>query len=53
MANNKKYNFSDLVDVIEFEKILKSFFQVTGIPNALVGVDGEVICHVGWISACA
>ena len=53
VANNKKYNFSDLVDVIEFEKILKSFFQVTGIPNALVGVDGEIICQAGWISACA
>ena len=53
VANNKKYNFSDLVDVIEFEKILKSFFQVTGIPNALVGVDGEVICQAGWISACS
>ena len=53
VSNNKKYNFSELVDVIEFEKILKSFFQVTGIPNAVVGVDSEIICQAGWISACA
>ena len=53
VVNNKKYKFSDLVDIIEFEKILKSFFNVTGIANALVGVDGEVICQSGWINACA
>ena len=52
----KESNFIlDLSDenIIEFEKILKSFFNVTGIANALVGVDGEVICQSGWINACA
>jgi ligand-binding sensor protein len=53
MGNNKKYNFSDLVDVIEFEELLKSFYKATGIPNALLGVDGEIISQTGWIDACA
>lgn len=53
MSSDKKYNFSDLVDILEFEEILKSFFKATGIPNALVGVDGEIICQAGWIGACA
>ena len=53
VSSDKKYNFSDLVDIIEFEEILKSFYNATGIPNALVGKDGEIISQVGWISACA
>ena len=53
MGNDKKYNFNELVDVIEFEELLKSFYEATGIPNALVGIDGKIICQVGWIDACA
>ncbi|MDZ7818340.1 MAG: diguanylate cyclase [Aliarcobacter sp.] len=53
MGNDKKYNFGDLVDVIEFEELLKSFYKSTGIPNALVGRDGEIISQTGWIDACA
>lgn len=53
MGSDKKYNFSDLVDVIEFEELLKSFYKATGIPNALVGADGKIISQIGWIDACA
>ena len=53
MGSDKKYNFSDLVDVIEFEELLKSFYKATGIPNALVGADGKIISQTGWIDACA
>ena len=53
VGNNKKYNFSDLVDIVEFEELLKSFYKATGIPNALVGANGEIIFQTGWIDACA
>jgi len=53
MNRDNEYTFSDLVDIIEFEEILKSFYKTTGIPNALVGKEGEIISQVGWISACA
>ncbi len=53
MSSNKKYNFSELVDIIEFEEILTSFYKATGIPNALVGKDGKIIFQAGWIDACA
>ncbi|MDD2896825.1 MAG: diguanylate cyclase [Aliarcobacter sp.] len=53
VGNNKKYNFSDLVDIVEFEELLKSFYKATGIPNALVGANGEIIFQIGWIDACA
>ena len=46
------YKFSDLVDVVEFSKILDSFYSATGIPNGLIAIDGEVISQSGWISAC-
>ncbi|QKF67429.1 multi-sensor domain-containing diguanylate cyclase [Arcobacter venerupis] len=53
MSNDKKYNFSELVDIAEFEEILISFYKATGIPNALVGKDGKIIFQTGWIDACA
>lgn len=53
MNINKKYKFNELVDVIEFEELLKSLYKATGIPNALVGVDGEIISQTGWIDACS
>lgn len=52
VSNIGHYRFSDLVDVVEFEEILKSFYNITKVPNALVGIDGEIISQVGWISAC-
>jgi diguanylate cyclase (GGDEF)-like protein/PAS domain S-box-containing protein len=48
-----QYNFSDLVDVIEFEELLQSVYKATGIPNALVGMDGEIISQTGWIDDCS
>ncbi len=48
-----KYTFSDLVDVPAFSKILESFFKGTGVPNALIDEDGEVISRAGWVDACA
>jgi diguanylate cyclase (GGDEF)-like protein/PAS domain S-box-containing protein len=53
VSSNKKYSFSDLVDIVEFEEILLSFNKATGIPNALVGKNGEIIFQTGWIDACA
>jgi len=49
----RKYTFSDLVDVPAFSKILESFFKGTGVPNALIDEDGEVISRAGWVDACA
>jgi diguanylate cyclase (GGDEF)-like protein/PAS domain S-box-containing protein len=53
MRNDKKYNFSDLVDITEFKEVLISFYKATGIPNALVGKSGKIISEAGWVDACA
>ena len=47
------YKFSDLVDISAFSKILESFFKGTGIPNGLIGEEGEIISQAGWVNACA
>jgi diguanylate cyclase (GGDEF)-like protein/PAS domain S-box-containing protein len=46
------YRFSDLVDVAAYSQLLESFFKATGIPNGLVGPDGELITQAGWCDAC-
>ncbi len=46
------YRFSDLVDVAAYSRLLESFFKATGIPNGLVGPDGELITQAGWCNAC-
>jgi len=53
--NNIKndFKFDDLVDVTAFNRLLESFFRTTGIPNGLVGPDGEIISQAGWVNACA
>ena len=53
--NNLKisnYNFSDLVDIEEFKKVLDSFYKVTGIPNGLLSNDAQIISKSGWSDAC-
>ncbi len=58
MSNNRvnsageNYSFSDLVDVAAYSQLLESFFKATGIPNGLVGPDGELITQAGWCDAC-
>ncbi len=48
----ESFNFQDLVDVDEFSRLLERFFRATGIPNGLVGPDGELITQAGWTDAC-
>lgn len=47
------YSYSDLVDIASFTRLLETFFKATGIPNGLVGVNGEIISQAGWVDACA
>lgn len=41
--NNIQYQFSDLIDVPAFARMLESFFQATGIPNGVVDMDGNLL----------
>jgi diguanylate cyclase (GGDEF)-like protein/PAS domain S-box-containing protein len=46
------YSFTDLVDIDSFSQLFDSFFNATGIPNGLVGPDGEIITQSGWCDVC-
>ena len=45
-------HFSNLVDLDAFRKMLKSFYEATGILHGLVDADNKVISAVGWQEAC-
>lgn len=47
-----EYKFEDLVDVVEFKKLLESFYNATKIPNGIIGNKGEIIAQAGWVDAC-
>jgi diguanylate cyclase (GGDEF)-like protein/PAS domain S-box-containing protein len=47
------YSFSDLVDINSFSQLLDSFFKATGIPNGLIGPNGELLTQSDGCDACA
>jgi diguanylate cyclase (GGDEF)-like protein len=44
---------SHLIDLAEFEHLLENLYKATGIPNGLVGENGELLSQTGWTNACA
>jgi len=48
----KKYHFSDLVDVGLIHKLLFQCYAITGIPNALLDVDNNILSAIGWQDIC-
>lgn len=53
MSGMTAYKFIDLVDIDEFSHLLQHFYGATGIPNGLVGSNGELITQAGWTDACS
>lgn len=52
ISGENAYRFSDLVDVPAFARLLERFFQVSGIPNGVVDVNGELLCMSTGSNAC-
>jgi len=52
MDSNHPGKFAELVDIPRLQALMESFVQVTGIPNAVLDVDGTVITGCGWQQAC-
>jgi diguanylate cyclase (GGDEF)-like protein/hemerythrin-like metal-binding protein/PAS domain S-box-containing protein len=46
------YRFTDLVDIDRFRRMLKSFYEATGILHGLVDAENNVISAIGWQEAC-
>ena len=52
MGTSDHIKYSDLVDIPKLQALMESFHQVTGVPNAVVDIDGFVIVKAGWQDAC-
>ena len=52
MPRTHPVNYAELVDIPKLQALMESFFQVIGIANAVIGVDGTVIVNAGWQTAC-
>jgi diguanylate cyclase (GGDEF)-like protein/hemerythrin-like metal-binding protein/PAS domain S-box-containing protein len=44
--------YSDLIDVPQLQALMESLARVTGVANAMIGVDGTVIAKAGGQQAC-
>ncbi|MBF0269727.1 MAG: PocR ligand-binding domain-containing protein [Alphaproteobacteria bacterium] len=52
MPDKQKRRFEDLVDIRQFSSLMESFYQATGIPHGLIGVDGAILSGIGWQDIC-
>jgi len=46
------YSLEDLVDLEKVEAVLKTFYEVTGIPPSITDIHGKVLIGIGWQRAC-
>ena len=47
-----KYRFFDLVDIELLQRLLNSFYMVTGIPHTIRDVDYNILSKSGWQDIC-
>jgi diguanylate cyclase (GGDEF)-like protein/PAS domain S-box-containing protein len=49
---NMDYRFTDLVDIDAFRRMMKSFYDATGVLYGLVDTENNIISAAGWQEAC-
>ena len=47
-----QYHFAELVDLPGFQKVMQSWYSVTGVATALLDMERQVLCAVGWQDLC-
>ncbi|HSR36269.1 MAG TPA: PocR ligand-binding domain-containing protein, partial [Desulfurivibrionaceae bacterium] len=47
-----QFTFADIVDVPGVQKLMDQHWRATGIPSAIVDIDGNVLVESGWQSIC-
>ncbi|MBN1921663.1 MAG: GAF domain-containing protein [Anaerolineae bacterium] len=47
-----QYRFAELVDLPGFQKVMQSWYSVAGVPTALLDMERQVLCVVGWQELC-
>jgi len=47
-----KYRFQDLVDIQALQELTDDLYRATGIPSAVITMDGEMLTGSGWQRIC-
>ena len=47
-----KYTFKELIDVRILQDLTDQLYQATGIPSAVISIDGEILTGSGWQRIC-
>jgi PAS domain S-box-containing protein len=47
-----KYSFQELVDIPRLQELTDELFTATGIPSAIIAMDGEIVTGSGWQRIC-
>ena len=45
-------NLSDIIDSESLQSIMEEFYNITGIPSAILDIPGKVLVAVGWQDIC-
>jgi len=48
----RKSVFKELVDIPRLQELTDELYKATGIPSAIISIDGEVITGSGWQQIC-
>jgi PAS domain S-box-containing protein len=43
---------SDIIDTVSLQSMLENFYQLSGIPTAIVDLFGNILVKVGWQDIC-
>ncbi len=46
------YNFCELVDINRFDKLMNSFYDITGIAYSLLDNNNNILARTGWQDIC-
>ena len=50
--NKPAYKFKDLVDIRQMQQLMDDLYAATGIPSAIITMDGEILSGSGWQRIC-
>jgi PAS domain S-box-containing protein len=53
LENPMSYTLADLIDIEKTQKLLENFFEVVGVPAAIIDLEGVVIVSSPWHRLCA
>ncbi|MBU5635144.1 PocR ligand-binding domain-containing protein [Geomonas sp. Red69] len=47
-----KYSIAELLDIPKLQAILDSLYEVSGIPSAIIDLEGKILTGSGWQDIC-